>query len=558
VVYRRQRAYSVPVPRKTVRARPHGGRPRRAGPRPPQRALRTVSVPAPFRPAFLRAQDYVARYFQRKKENPQLGTISISGERYILLRAASMSVEFFDLVISLYQDKGPEEARSVAANLLFDLAHAIGKADAKTFHHRMRVTDPIERLSAGPIHFSFSGWAFVDIFPESRPSPDEDYYLIYDHPFSFESDAWVKRGRKSDVPVCIMSAGYSSGWCEESFSVPLVSIEVECLAAGGRHCRFIMAPASRIEEHLARYAERAGNAAGSRGHARGLTPVSIPEFFQRKRMEDELRESHENLERRVEARTAELTAANERLRQEIAERRRAEEIRDEFLSVAAHELKTPLTSLRGFAQLLLLQADKGEAPEPERLRQALTAIDEQSGKLARLVGQLLDISRLEAGRLVLERRITDVASLVEDVVAAAVAASRATTNRHSFKVSGAHPVVAFVDPFRLEQVLTNLVDNAVKYSPKGGPIEIDVSKRKAEVRIAVKDCGIGVPAEHRERIFDRFYQAHAEHRLGGMGLGLYISRQIVDLHGGRLEARYPKGGGTEVMVSVPVGGDERP
>jgi signal transduction histidine kinase len=286
--------------------------------------------------------------------------------------------------------------------------------------------------------------------------------------------------------------------------------------------------------------------------------VSIPEFFQRKRMEDELRQSHENLERRVEARTAELTAANERLRQEIAERRRAEEVRDEFLSVAAHELKTPMTSLRGFAQLLLLQADKGEATEPERLRQALTAIDEQSGKLSRLVGQLLDISRLEAGRLVLERKITDVASLVEDVVAAAVAAARATTSRHSFKVTGTRPVVAFVDPLRLEQVLTNLVDNAVKYSPKGGPIEIDVSKGKAEVRVAVKDRGIGVPSEHRARIFDRFYQAHAEHRLGGMGLGLYISRQIVDLHGGRLEARYPAGGGTEVVVKVPVGGDERP
>jgi signal transduction histidine kinase/predicted hydrocarbon binding protein len=541
-----------------VSAQPRGRRARRARPRPPQRALRTVSVPAPFRPAFLRAQDYVARYFQRKKEDPKLGTISISGERYILLRAASMSVEFFDLVISRYQDKGPDEARSVAANLLFDLTHAIGKADAKTFHQRMRVTDPIERLSAGPIHFSFSGWAFVDIFPESRPSPDEDYYLIYEHPFSFESDAWVKRGRVSELPVCIMNAGYSSGWCEESFGVPLVSTEVECLAAGGRHCRFIMAPPSRIEEHLARYAARPGNTAGSKGRARGLAPVSIPEFFQRKRMEDELRQSHENLERRVEARTAELTAANERLRQEIAERRRAEEVRDEFLSVAAHELKTPMTSLRGFAQLLLLQADKGEATEPERLRQALTAIDEQSGKLSRLVGQLLDISRLEAGRLVLERKITDVASLVEDVVAAAVAAARATTSRHSFKVTGTRPVVAFVDPLRLEQVLTNLVDNAVKYSPKGGPIEIDVSKGKAEVRVAVKDRGIGVPSEHRARIFDRFYQAHAEHRLGGMGLGLYISRQIVDLHGGRLEARYPAGGGTEVVVKVPVGGDERP
>ena len=537
------------MPRRPLKARPPGYRPRRAPPRRPRRALSTVSVPAPFRAVFLNAQDYVARYFERKKENPHLGTISISGERYILLRAASMSVEFFDLVTSLYQDKGPDEARSVANNLLFDLAHAIGKADAKTFHHRMKVTDPIEKLSAGPIHFSFAGWAFVEIFPESRPSPDEDYYLIYDHPFSFESDAWARRGRKSDVPVCIMNAGYSSGWCEESFGLPLVAAEVECVAAGGRHCRFIMAPPSRIEEHLARYVARAGGGTRSSGRIGSLVPVSIPEFFQRKRMEEELRQSHENLERRVEARTAELTAANKRLRQEIAERRRAEDVRDEFLSVAAHELKTPMTSLRGFAQLLLRQTQKGEMPDPERLQQGLTAIDEQSGKLARLVGQLLDISRLEAGRLVLERKVTDVIALVEDVVAAA----RATTQRHHITVSGASGTLAFVDPLRLEQVITNLVDNAIKYSPEGGPVLVEVAKKKANVWLVVKDGGIGVPQEHRARIFDRFYQAHAGHRLGGMGLGLYISRQIVDLHGGRLEARFPPEGGTEVIVSLPVG-----
>src|SRR5437867_2758114 len=120
--------------------------------------LRTVRVPEPIVPLFLKAQEYVTRYFSDRAENPELGTISISGERYILLRAASMSVEFFDLVTSLYKDKGPEEARRVASNLLFDVAHAIGKADARTFHQRMGVTDPIEKLSAGPIHFSFAGW----------------------------------------------------------------------------------------------------------------------------------------------------------------------------------------------------------------------------------------------------------------------------------------------------------------------------------------------------------------------------------------------------------------
>jgi diguanylate cyclase (GGDEF)-like protein/PAS domain S-box-containing protein len=233
-----------------------------------------------------------------------------------------MSIEFFDLVTSLYKDKGPDEARIVASNLLFDLAHAIGEADARTFHARMGVEEPIEKLSAGPIHFSFAGWAFVKIFPESNPAPNDDFFLIYDHPFSFESDAWRRKGRKSEFPVCIMNAGYSSGWCEESFGLPLVAAEIECLARGDAHCRFVMAPPSRIEQHIV--ARTGGRTPARKGRPRGAT-ISVPEFFQRKRMEEEVRRSRETLEAKVLARTAALLAANERLHAEVAERTRAEQ-----------------------------------------------------------------------------------------------------------------------------------------------------------------------------------------------------------------------------------------
>jgi signal transduction histidine kinase len=456
-----------------------------------------------------------------------------------------MSVEFFDLVMSLYKDKDPDEARSVASNMLFDVAHAIGKADARSFHERMGVTAPIEKLSAGPIHFSFAGWAFVDISPESRPSPDENFFLIYDHPYAFESDTWLRRKRKSTFPVCIMNAGYSSGWCEESFGLPLVAVEIACLAAGGRQCRFIMAPPSRIEEHLARHPvqaqkTRAGLRAG---------PSIVPEFFQRKRIEEELRKSHESLEARVRERTAELMETNALLRKEISERKRAEEVRDEFLSVAAHELKTPLTSLRGFSQLLVGQIDEGRDPDPARLRQALAAIDRQSQKLGQLVGQLLDVSRLQAGQLGLEPRFTDVVPGVGSVLAEA----RSSTTRHRLTFKGPDSVLAQVDPLRLEQVLTNLVDNAIKYSPDGGPIDVTLTAGQDELQIMVSDEGIGVPPEHRERIFDRFYQAHGERRFGGMGLGLYISRQIVELHGGVLKAEHPRDGGTWIILRMPLG-----
>lgn len=159
--------------------------------------LTAVKVPKQFEPIFQKAQEYVSKYFKEKIEDPSKGTIEIFGQRYVLIRAASMSVDFFETVKKLYKDRGEEEARNVAQSLLFDIAHAIGKADAKNFHKKMKLKEPIEKLSAGPLHFSHSGWAFVDIFPESKPSPDENYFLIYDHPFSFESDAWVKAGKKA-------------------------------------------------------------------------------------------------------------------------------------------------------------------------------------------------------------------------------------------------------------------------------------------------------------------------------------------------------------------------
>jgi signal transduction histidine kinase len=247
----------------------------------------------------------------------------------------------------------------------------------------------------------------------------------------------------------------------------------------------------------------------------------------------------------------ELTADNERLRAEIAERRQAEALRDEFLSIAAHELKTPLTSLRGFAQLLMRQLDRDEGPDPVRLRQALSAIDQQSAKLARLVNQLLDVSRIDAGRLELDRKVADVVGIVEDVVATA----RVNTFRHEFTVRAPSGALALVDPLRLEQVFRNLVDNAIKYSPDGGSIliEVESSREAGVVRVSVTDHGLGVPPEHRERIFDRFHQAHPERGIGGMGLGLFISRQIVELHGGRIEADHPRGGGTRFVVTIPTG-----
>ena len=215
--------------------------------------LKTVRVPEPFREPFLKAQKYVTEYFQQELSDPTRGLRTISNERYILVRAASISSKFIEVIKSMYPALEPEEARLTASNILFELAHAIGKADARSFHQKMGVVNPIEKLSAGPIHFAYTGWAYVDIFPESRAVPNSEYYLIYDHPQSFEADAWIAEGLKSDHPVCFMNAGYSSGWCEESFGLSLAAQEIICRASGSNACRFIMSPPEKLKQYVEEY-----------------------------------------------------------------------------------------------------------------------------------------------------------------------------------------------------------------------------------------------------------------------------------------------------------------
>jgi signal transduction histidine kinase len=229
---------------------------------------------------------------------------------------------------------------------------------------------------------------------------------------------------------------------------------------------------------------------------------------------------------------------------------RAIEERDEFLSVAAHELKTPVTSLRGYAQLALRRMSDGSASNGG-MRKPLQVIEMQSGKLTRLIGQLLDVSRLDAGRLTLTRERVDLVGVLKGLAER----TRMLSDLHMIVLDAPPAMDANVDAVRIEQVLTNLIDNAVKYSPEGGEVRLSlVGVDDNGVRIAIQDQGVGIPLERREHIFERFYQAHAGllPAMAGMGLGLYISRQIIELHKGTLEAEYPSEGGVRFVITLPI------
>ncbi len=165
----------------------------------------------------------------------------------------SLSVHFLEFMKEMYPGLTEGEALDGAGAALFDMAFAIGRSDARAFCRKLDVSDPIARLSSGPIHFAHTGWAFVDISPDSNAVPNDDYFLAYDHPQSFEADSWLARGETTSFCTCFMNAGYSSGWCSESFNLDLAAREILCRARGDDVCRFVMAPRHRLEQQVAAY-----------------------------------------------------------------------------------------------------------------------------------------------------------------------------------------------------------------------------------------------------------------------------------------------------------------
>lgn len=256
------------------------------------------------------------------------------------------------------------------------------------------------------------------------------------------------------------------------------------------------------------------------------------ELFHKTRQLEEL---NRDLERRVEERTAELQTALQ--------------ARDHFISVAAHELRTPVTAIRVTAQAMSLKVQRGELSGPKWMHDGLQLLDHQTGRLARLIGQLLDTSRLDQDKLLVERVETNLAELVEKVVEG----FRVRSDKHTLALAIESGLIADIDPMGIEQVLSNLLDNAIKYSPDGGRIDIESGRIDAShAYLSVRDRGIGIPPEMRDSIFKRFYQAHTEDYRSGLGLGLYISAEIVARHEGEIVAEFPPDGGTRFVVQLPL------
>ncbi len=239
----------------------------------------------------------------------------------------------------------------------------------------------------------------------------------------------------------------------------------------------------------------------------------------------------------------------EELEQEESRREELDRLKDEFVLTASHELRSPLTSVQGFAELLMLDRDSLTPQQAETVEIIL----DNCRHLVRLLNNLLDLARSDVGRLAIRPQPTEVAPLVEDVVRTMRAQTEAANQSLREDVPAGLPLID-VEPDRIRQILVNLLTNAHEYSPEGASIGVAARAVGAEVEISVSDNGQGIPEDQLGRIFDRFTRGDAglTQRVGGTGLGLAISKSLVELHGGSITASSTVGVGSTFRVRLPI------
>lgn len=232
---------------------------------------------------------------------------------------------------------------------------------------------------------------------------------------------------------------------------------------------------------------------------------------------------------------------------DISERMEIEKRKDEFISMASHELKTPVTSLKVYTQLLERQFER-EGKKDSVV--SVSKMNAQIGKLTNLINDLLNLSKIQAGKLEFRKSEFDLNTLVEEVVTTL----QATDDTHQIIVRGKLAELVYGDRDRISQVLINLLTNAMKYSQGADTVILTVSSQKQHVVVSVQDFGIGIEKKHQEKIFDRFYQVTdpTEKTFPGLGIGLYISNQIIQRHGGTIHVDSAKGKGSTFTFTLPL------
>ena len=270
--------------------------------------------------------------------------------------------------------------------------------------------------------------------------------------------------------------------------------------------------------------------------------ASVRDITERKAVEDRIRTLHEQY-------TAELTIKNEQLEARNREVERANRQKNEFLASMSHELRTPLHTIIGFSELLTEQL---EGPLGEKQQRFVGHILQDARHLLELINEVLDISKIESGRLELKRESFDFSQCVEEVLGG-IRHQAATKNITLENKSRFHDSL-YADRLRVKEILYNLLSNAVKFTPEGGRVWVEAFSQGDTLHVSVNDTGIGIPEKEHPSIFEKFYQVGdaAGGTREGTGLGLPITKHLVELHGGTIDVESRPGKGSSFRLTFPL------
>jgi len=232
---------------------------------------------------------------------------------------------------------------------------------------------------------------------------------------------------------------------------------------------------------------------------------------------------------------------------DISELKRLEQRKDDFITIASHELKTPITTLKLFTQVV---SRRLAVNGPADIQKPVARINTQLDRLTKLINDLLDVSKIQAGKLEFNYARFDISELIHE----AVDTVQRLSDTHTISVEGVTKKIITADRDRIEQVLINLLTNALKYSSGANKIVVRSSSSSDEITVAVQDFGIGIPVSEHDKIFGRFYrgQSHSRDTYPGLGIGLYISAQIIARHGGKVWVDSKKNRGSTFFFSLPI------
>lgn len=205
--------------------------------------FKAAKVPPPMVDVFVKAEGLVQGFFEKIETYPDRGRIDIDDDRYMWVRASALAKSFRETLEEIYGEKGADQ-------IIYKFGKAVGQKEAQEFHRKFGIQSPLEKLAAGPVYFSYSGWAFVEILPASAPSSDETCLFVYHNHHSFEAEPFLEAKKMANRPICHINAGYSSGWCQQTFGVPLEAREITCVAKGDETCSFVMSHRDTLVRRL--------------------------------------------------------------------------------------------------------------------------------------------------------------------------------------------------------------------------------------------------------------------------------------------------------------------